>query len=457
MQQSLPKSYIARMQQKLGEGAADFFLALENEPPVSVRINPSKPFDPLEHFKVSAKVPWSKCGYYLESRPAFTFDPLLHAGCYYVQEASSMFLEHIIRSSMDLSRPLRVLDLCASPGGKSTVLLSLISKDSLLVSNEVIGSRVSALIENIQKWGAENVLVTNNEPRDFERLEGYFDLVLVDAPCSGEGMFRKDPGAILEWSEQNITMCSVRQHRILESANRLVKEGGLLIYSTCTYAEEENERHFQFLNQFFESIEIPINPEWGILKVESSCGFGYQFLPHMVKGEGLFMSCFRKNAATKKGFLKKALKQEGCTKSQLTEIEKWVSNSESMSIIKDHHAELFAVPRSLETDIESLRATLRVRHFGIGVGSLAGNELIPSHSLALSLLLKEGVESVVLDYDQAIAFLQKRDIPVAGDKLGWKLIVYNTKPIGWAKYLKNRVNNYYPKEWRIRSEKVVVW
>jgi 16S rRNA C967 or C1407 C5-methylase (RsmB/RsmF family) len=183
-------------------------------------------------------VPWSQYGYYLDQRPSFTFDPLFHAGCYYVQEASSMFLEEVLKQTVDLSQPLKVLDLAAAPGGKSTHIQSLIAKDSLLVSNDVIRSRSKILKDNTIKWGGDNVVVTSNDPKDFARLENYFDVIVVDAPCSGSGLIRRDPEALGEWSENNVQLCSQRQRRILADVWPALKKGGVLIYSTCSYSKE---------------------------------------------------------------------------------------------------------------------------------------------------------------------------------------------------------------------------
>ena len=199
---------------------------------VSIRINPKKITYPP--YPDAEKIPWSSTGYYLPQRPSFTLDPFFHAGAYYVQEASGMFLEQCIQQTSDLSSPLKILDLCAAPGGKSTLIQSLISRESLLVSNEVIKTRVGVLIENISKWGDENVIVTNNDPRDFSRLENYFDVVVVDAPCSGSGLFRRDPGAIDEWSTDAVETCCMRQQRILSDAYGCLKQRGILIYSTCS-------------------------------------------------------------------------------------------------------------------------------------------------------------------------------------------------------------------------------
>jgi len=206
----------------------------------SIRINSSKPVTKLANQSINqlTKIPWSEFGYYLKQRPSFTFDPLFHAGCYYVQEASSMFLEQALKQTVDLSRPLKVLDLCAAPGGKSTHIQSLISGESLLVSNEVIRSRANILKSNIIKWGCNNVVVTNNDPRDFLQLENYFDVIVVDAPCSGSGLFRRDEDAMKEWSPDNVALCSQRQQRILADVWPALKKNGVLIYYTCSYSKE---------------------------------------------------------------------------------------------------------------------------------------------------------------------------------------------------------------------------
>ena len=233
---------------------------------VSIRINPAK--ISASPFPESKPIPWSSTGYYLPDRPSFTLDPLLHAGAYYVQEASGMFLEQCLKQTIDLSLPLKVLDLCAAPGGKSTLIQSFLSEESLLVSNEVIKSRASILVENISKWGDENVIVTNNDPRDFSRLPGFFDVMVVDAPCSGSGLFRRDPGAIDEWSASAVETCAMRQQRILSDAYECLKQNGILIYSTCSYSPQENEDVCDWLlaEHNLTSLKISIKPEWNIVE-----------------------------------------------------------------------------------------------------------------------------------------------------------------------------------------------
>jgi 16S rRNA C967 or C1407 C5-methylase (RsmB/RsmF family) len=262
----------------------------------SIRLNRSK--IPEQDLPISLqniitdKVPWCTTGYYLSERPSFTLDPCFHAGAYYVQEASSMFVEQALLQHAALSKPLKVLDLCAAPGGKSTLLQSIISSESLLVSNEVIKTRVHVLSENISKWGSANVMVTNNDPQHFKRLENYFDIIVVDAPCSGSGLFRKDPTAINEWSENNVALCGQRQQRILADILPSLKAGGLLLYATCSYSAIENEDIADWLLASYPltSKALKLEEEWGIIETLSplKSAYGYRFYPNRVKGEGFF-------------------------------------------------------------------------------------------------------------------------------------------------------------------------
>jgi NOL1/NOP2/sun family putative RNA methylase len=300
MSNKLPPAFIRSLIEQYNIEEEEFISSHENgEQLTSVRINAFKPSD---LFNSKEHVPWCEDGRYLKERPSFTADPLFHAGCYYVQEASSMFLEQVLKHSADLSKNLRVLDLCAAPGGKSTLISSLLNKNSLLLANEIIKTRVPVLSDNLSKWGPENNYVSNNDPKDFKRLEGYFDVIVADAPCSGSGMFRKDPAAINEWSENMVDLCSQRQKRILADVYPALKQNGILIYSTCSYSKQENEEISDWLCEEFdvESIPIPLKTEWGILETLSDqhkC-FGYRFYPHKVKGEGFFIAAFRKNELT---------------------------------------------------------------------------------------------------------------------------------------------------------------
>ena len=309
----------------------------------SVRINPAKTEGELIWKTDSGqlqleRIPWTEYGYYLPERPSFTFDPLFHAGCYYVQEASSMFLEQAMRQLTDLSQPLKVLDLSAAPGGKSTHLLSLLSEDSLLVSNEVIRSRCNILTDNIIKWGKFNSIVTNNDPAAFKKLPGFFDVIVVDAPCSGSGLFRKDPGAIAEWSVNNVALCSQRQQRILADVLPSLKENGLLIYSTCSYSEAEDETIMDWLvnDLNMKNVRLQLKEEWNIVESASPAqdATAYRFYPDKVKGEGFFITCFRKQGEEKEAGGKLPRVEMASVKEK--EILKAWLKSDQVEIIKDH-------------------------------------------------------------------------------------------------------------------------
>lgn len=257
---ALPIDFITRTRALLGDEYTELEKALMADVPVSIRMNPKK----SDKHPEATPVPWSHWGYYLPERLSFTFDPLFQNGTYYVQEASSMFLEQAIKAYV--KDPVVCLDLCAAPGGKSTHLLSLLPEGSVLVSNEVIRSRSYILAENIQKWGYPNHVVTNNDPAELGELTHLFDVIVTDVPCSGEGMFRKDTDSTGEWSVANVELCASRQRRILHDIWNALKPGGLLVYSTCTYNTEEDEENIQYIIDELgaEPLSIPIDHTWGV-------------------------------------------------------------------------------------------------------------------------------------------------------------------------------------------------
>ena len=282
MSQSLPESFVTSMRQMLGDDAERLFETLDTEPVVSIRLNPYKPAQVFE----GESVGWSQWGRYLAERPQFTLDPLMHGGAYYVQEASSQFVGYLLKG--DNLEGKRVLDMCAAPGGKSTLISQYLGDEGLLVSNEVVRQRVFILSENIQKWGNGNTVVTHNYAVDFgNKLQNLFDCILVDAPCSGEGMFRKDAGAVEEWSSNNVRECVARLCEILDDVWDALKPGGVLIYSTCTFNQEENEKNVKWIIEELGAEVLPItyDPSWGIVEGQ----VGYHFYPHKVKGEGLYL------------------------------------------------------------------------------------------------------------------------------------------------------------------------
>lgn len=452
----LPADFENQMISLLGnEEFEDFKTAVNRNPQTSIRVNPAKPF---QHSWVKSPISWSRHGYFLEERPSFTLDPLFHAGAYYVQEASSMFLEHVLQS-LDVPKGV-YLDLAAAPGGKSTLLAGYLGNDGMLVANEVIQSRAQILKENAIKWGLGNVVVTNNDPDHFSALEGFFDLVLVDAPCSGEGMFRKDPQAREEWSLDHVALCSSRQKRIMDQAGALVKGGGYLIYSTCTFNEQENEDMIRFLTEefAFEPIRIPFEESWGILEseVETEEGtfFGYRFYPHKVEGEGFFITVLKRpdSASTQepgriKDFKHPVLKALGDREGEVLDQELGFYHSGKYYLLHDAY---FRINREFYRYFEKMAQALSLRYFGVELGKKQKTEWIPSHEWALSILPKNGFSQVELSLDQALEYLRKNDQTFTELPKGWILFTYQHLPLGWGKNLGNRLNNNYPKEWRIR-------
>jgi 16S rRNA C967 or C1407 C5-methylase (RsmB/RsmF family)/NOL1/NOP2/fmu family ribosome biogenesis protein len=447
-----PANFIDSLNDAPGFDAENFVQAHDFLPsPTTIRINPYK-YQPIYN---GVQVPWCAEGFYLEQRPSFTFDPLFHAGCYYVQEASSMFIAHIlqyIRSEND--ERIKVLDLCAAPGGKSTLLSSALKPDDLLVANEIIKTRVPILTDNLTKWGPSNIIASNNDPKDFNRLKGFFDVVLVDAPCSGSGMFRKDPNAMNEWSAGNVNMCHQRQERILADIYPSIAADGYLIYSTCSYSVAENEAILDWLCSEFEmeSIRIPVNNEWGIVESQSEQhkAYGYRFYPGKVQGEGLFAACLRKTGAMEGASNYKNKNTQKPDYKAIDLLKPYIKDADNYYYFKVNDGWL-AIDRTHKDDMGILQQQLYIKKSGVRLGSIAGKDLIPDHELALSLMInRDAVLNTELTHEQAIAYLRRDNIPdLDTAQKGWSLMTFENHPLGWAKLLSNRINNYYPKEMRI--------
>ena len=454
---NLPSEFITRTRNLLGEEEyTRLESALSAPQPVSVRINPFKPVD-IE----GTSVPWCPDGRYLPERPSFTFDPLFHAGCYYVQEASSMFLEQAIKAFVD--SPVTCLDLCAAPGGKSTHLLSLLPEGSVLVSNEVIKTRSNILAENIAKWGNPESIVINNDPAEIGEFTHLFDVIVTDVPCSGEGMFRKDTDSTGEWSVANVNLCASRQRRIIHDIWNALKPGGLLIYSTCTYNTEENEDNIHYIIEELgaEALEIPVPAEWNITCALKHGNPVYHFFPHKTKGEGFFLAALRKADGEieeirmgKKG---KDKKQKGGK-----QVAAFPKGLDKFLIAPDNYKPQWAdasqsIIRMQSENVSRLSDLflnkLRVLSAGIELGEVKGKDLIPSQSLALSYALnRDAFPCVEISWETAIQYLRKEAITLPeGTEKGFVLLTYGNIPLGFVKNLGSRSNNLYPQEWRIRS------
>ena len=457
----LPESFIHRLASQEYIDSEDLLKALGEPSPVSIRINLSKwnkkPFN-------AEPVTWCKNGYYLGMRPSYTLDPLFHSGCYYPQEASGMFLKEAVCQAAGSLEDIRVLDLCGAPGGKSTHLSEIIGPDNLLVANEVIRSRAAVLAETVTKWGSGNTLVTQNDPSVFGRLSGYFDIILVDAPCSGEGMFRNNV-AIEEWSEGITAHCSVRQKRILMDIWPSLKENGILIYSTCTFNPGENEENIKWLTgkQEAEIVRLNIAEFKGIKEIDYQGIYGYGFYPGKIAGEGFFISVIRKTGKQEKIQIRNQRKSEHKPdKKDLEVVNKWTQFPHSRVLKLGD--EIFAIPCGID-DYLHLFQNFKIVKAGTKIFNVKKKDFLPSHELVLSnLLLKNSFPQEELHYHKAISYLRRDSITMPSASKGWNIVTYNGVNLGLVNNIGNRVNNYFPVEWRIRMsvpasgiENVIHW
>lgn len=405
---NLPVDFEKYTRQLMGEQLyTELLKGLSDDVPVSIRVNP---FKCPEHFSIPLKddcVPWCQYGYYLKHRPNFTFDPLFHAGLYYVQEASSMFHEHVIQQLIHEigNDDLRVLDLCAAPGGKSIAIRSILPDNCLLYSNEPIRARAQVLMENMLKWGHPNVVVTNNYARDYQRANMRFDIIVADVPCSGEGMFRKDANAIGEWSLQNVEKCWRLQREIITEIWPCLKPGGYLVYSTCTFNAHENEENVNWIVEQLgaDFVNVHTKEEWNITGSLIDQHPMYRFIPGKTRGEGLFVAVLKKH-------------EDDAPNVHAREAMLRIMTDEQL------------VPPNKKKDI-------------------------PNHSKALSIRIQRNeYPNVDIDYQQAISYLRKEAIVLPSETpRGIVLLTYQHAPIGFAKNIGNRANNLYPMEWRIKS------
>lgn len=415
----LPKDFEDYTRQLFGDALYTKFLAsFSEEQPVSIRLNPFKVQNEyVPPLGAGGLIPWCRNGYWLPERPDFTLDPLLHAGCYYVQEAGSMFLDEVLRQVLPTLSVTTALDLCAAPGGKSTLLRAALPEGALLFSNEPDRKRANILMENLQKQGHPDVIVTNNYASDYQKSHLQFDLILTDVPCSGEGMFRKDEGAIREWSLQNVMKCQQLQRSIVEDIWPCLSEGGILIYSTCTFNTRENEENVRWICEELgaEVIAIDTDPEWGITGslLEGYTEPVYRFIPGITPSEGLFMCVLRKK--------------------------------------EPHPQSLSHKERGVNT--QKAMKCLRVLSNGEYKGEVKGKTVIPEHAEALLINLPaDKYPCVEIDRETALHYLRHEAIVLPEDApRGYVIVTYKKQRLGFVKNLGNRANNMYPQEWRIRK------
>lgn len=415
----LPEMLVSRLRDCMG---SELFSRLEEgmamPPSVSIRLNMAKQADSdVVGSLIDGTVEWCPEGRYLSQRPNFTMDPLLHAGAYYVQESSSMFITHVLRQLID--EPVLMLDLCAAPGGKTTAARSVLPEGSVLVSNEVVAKRAQILCENVWKWGHPDVVVTQNRPIDFQSSPMMFDVVLCDAPCSGEGMMRKDETARSQWSPQLVTECAQLQRQIVSDIWPCLREGGIMIYSTCTFNTTEDEDNLNFIADELgaDGIIVNIGSDWGITMELKGRMPAYRFLPGLTRGEGLFMGVLRKRGG------------DGQTASAY--------NSSRIP------AERLSTAR------------LRVLSHGPAPAVKKGKAELPHHSSALAIgAARDNIyNNVEIDRPTAISYLARESIclPSSAPR-GIVRLTYKGLPIGYAKNIGSRANNLYPQEWRIRTK-----
>ncbi len=473
---NLPESFREYLTEAFGREKADRAIAALGEPcSAFIRLNPFKQAVPPPAFLQDAvEVPWSKWSRKLSGRPVFTLHPLFHCGAYYVQDSSSAFVGEVFRRALETveipaGRPLRVLDLCAAPGGKTTDMAASLREKLgdgfILVANEVNRLRCQTLSENVALWGDPNVVVTNREPGQFRSLRSFFDIILTDVPCSGEGMFRKDENAVKEWSVDAVEMCAARQRRILGDVWPALADGGLLLYSTCTFNRYENDGNVEWMqSELGAQLQLPDMRYDGIL----CTAYGYSLVPGFVPGEGQFCSLLRKAGLRKTGAASEgtAEGQYGYmtdkSRDRRAPLRPGKAGDASLKGLK---AEMFtvpvhfeatpggirALPQSISGQIRAIEEVMRTERAGVNVGVMKGNELVPSADLALSIILAPGFwPECDVDRSTALHFFHRDTIVLDGAApRGYVALKFKGLRIGFVKNLGTRCNNLHPKSRRI--------
>ena len=449
----IQEAFKAYLEEAIGrENALVAFSAFEQPASVAVRMNPFKKCGAFE----GEPVPWSRWGRILGERPMFTLDPHFHGGAYYVQDSSSMFVGEVFRQCLEslavpAGRPVRVLDLCAAPGGKTTDLAASLrdkfGDGFVLVANEVMKQRAGVLASNVALWGDPNVVVTSDDPSAFAALEGFFDIVVADVPCSGEGMFRKDESAQQQWSENNVALCVGRQRRIIGDMWPSLADGGVLVYSTCTFNRLENDGNVQWIMQELDAEALYEGTE-SLYERVIKTGLGFSLVPGFVKGEGQYCSAVRKRGGVS-GSRKMKLAR---TKS--VALPERLKQCFSIDVVLKQRGEtVIAVPASVNEDVEILASCLHVLSSGCAVGVLKGRDLVPDADMALSIILdKDAYPAVDVDRQTALAFLHRDSVVLSDAPKGFVLIRYEGVSLGFVKNLGNRCNNLHPQGRRIRMD-----
>lgn len=452
---TLPQDFCDRIRATRSD-SAEFLSAISAEPHLSVRLNPSKWADGM--LSLGGRVTWCDGGYYLDGRPSFTRNPAFHAGAFYVQEASSMSYAVAVNLIKDSLPPSpECLDLCAAPGGKSTLLLSLLGQRGIVVANEIVRQRAWILRENLAKWGSPSAIVTNKSAADITASGCTFDLITVDAPCSGEGMFRKDDTAVGEWTARAAADCAARQRDILRDIWPALRTGGYMVYSTCTFNPDENERNMEWAVDEFgaEVLPLPMPENEGVASVSFKGGVGYAFLPHKVRGEGFFICLLHKTAGDttptpsrsgkKARAAKDAPKETSVGKDYVTGCRLFATADAVCAFPADRAARMATLSSALSPILSGTPVCTVLKK--------RGQDLVtPAPELALSqAFAHESLPRVDVDRLTALKYLHgDSDLTLPPGDDGWGVLWHDGLPLGLVKRMGLRLNNYWPKEWRIR-------
>ena len=465
MNTPIPKDFLETSVSIFGRESEEFLASLDSEPSLGIHINAEK----MQKTGVvipdnAERVEWTSNGFYLKSRPRFTFDPFLHAGAYYVEEPSSMFVEKALNYIQKDIRIDRALDLCAAPGGKSIMIRNSM-KGGLLVSNEPLSKRAAVLTENLAKWGNPDIIVTSDFPEAFDGLTGFFDLIATDVPCSGEGMFRKDETARSEWSKANVENCVQRQRDILRTIWPTLRNGGYIIYSTCTFNRREDEENVLFIANELgaEIINLETDADWHICGDTTGRNLPvYHFFPHKTRGEGFFLALLKKTSDTPPAENRKSKKKKPETVSA-DGFAKWINCKENFDFHKSKDG-ITALRKAFADDYAAISEKLNVICAGVRVctekpakfsnsARKPKPQFVPAPGLALSSCLnRKAFPDISLNYSDAIKFLRGESIPpTVYAPRGWVTVSYRNLPLGFANNVGSRLNNSYPPAWRIRS------
>lgn len=443
----LPEGFIKEMRSLPGIDSEALLRSLDLPPAIGVRFNSRKPSH--TGLELSETVDWCPQGRWLSTRPRFTLMPELHAGAFYVQDPSSMIHREIVSRLAD--EPVAVVDFCAAPGGKTTAALDALPDGSVMIANEFEPSRVGALKENLTKWGYPGVAVTNADTKVFRSLKGFIDIAIVDAPCSGEGMMRKEAAARTQWSEGLVRQCAAIQWEIIGNAIEALKPGGYLIYSTCTFNLTENENMLIRMRDEMGMVPVDMNlpADWGIGASLADIP-AIRFMPHITRGEGLFVGVMQKSGNLDSGL--KRRHQKKAPRHDKIPIDGLIINPENY-ILENKGNTFQAIPIPLHILLSELPSRTKILSAGVEIGEMKGKDFIPSPALALSSALRHGeFPETELSRDEAIAFLRREPLLPSGETArGINLVCHGHLPLGWIKNIGSRANNLYPQAWKIRS------